>query len=232
MGFMDAIKVRKALAKQQKGDMEGALQAYEELYAAGIVDANYMLPFSVILLKKGGEENYLKVKEILRKAEKAPNMNPELRRQLMMDYAVANYKLGEMEKAIQLLEAVHRKTPCGLIYQALGFLYIETGDAEKALAFNLEAVDYDEDDAVCLDNLAQTYYRLLDDKEKALEYFQKAHEIKPKQIDTLYFLAIYDKEAGRFDEAKAKLNTALEGSFSPLNYATPERVRELLAQMS
>ena len=231
MGIMDMFKIRKAVTKQQKGDTEGALRDYEELYEAGVVNVSYMLPYAVILLKKGGEENYLKVKEILRKAEKAPNMTPEYRTQLLMDYAVANYKLGEMDKALQLLEAAHKKTPCGLTYQSLGFLYIEAGDADKALQFNLEAVDYDDEDAICLDNLAQVYYRMLGDKDKALEYFKKAHEIKPKQIDTLYFLAKYDTEAGRYDEAKEKLETALEGNFSPLNYATPDLIRELVQEM-
>ena len=231
MGIMDVLKIRKAVTKQQKGDIQGALEDYEALYGAGVVNVTYMLPYAVILLKKGGEENYLKVKEILRKAEKAPNMTPEYRQQLLMDYAVANYKLGEMDKALQLLEATHKKAPCGLTYQSLGFLYIQAGDAEKALQYNLEAVEYDDEDPICLDNLAQVYYRLLGDKDKALEYFSKAHEIKPKQIDTLYFLAKYDMEAGRCAEAKEKLETALEGNFSPLNYATPDLVRELLQQL-
>lgn len=231
MGIMDVLKMRKAITKQQKGDIQGALEDYEALYGAGVVNVTYMLPYSVLLLKKGGEENYLKVKEILRKAEKAPGMTPEYRQQLLMNYAVANYKLGEMEKALQLLEATHKKSPCGLTYQSLGFLYIQAGDAEKALQYNLEAVDYDDEDPICLDNLAQVYYRLLGDKDKALEYFKKAHEIKPKQIDTLYFLAKYDLEAGRSAEAKEKLETALEGNFSPLNYATPDLVRELLQQI-
>ena len=201
------------------------------MYSAGLVNPNYMLPYAVILLKKGGEDNYLKAKEILRKAEKAPNLSPEMRQQLFMDYAVANYKLGEMDKAINLLEASHKKAPCGLTYQALGFLYIEAGDREKAISYNLEAVDYDDEDAICLDNLAQAYYRLEGDREKALEYFTKAHEIKPKQIDTLYFLAGYDIEEGRYDQAREKLETALEGNFSPLNYATPEKVRERLKEI-
>ena len=106
MGIMDVLKIRKAVTKQQKGDIQGALEDYEALYGAGVVNVTYMLPYAVILLKKGGEENYLKVKEILRKAEKAPNMTPEYRQQLLMDYAVANYKLGEMDKALQLLEAL------------------------------------------------------------------------------------------------------------------------------
>lgn len=230
MGFFDGLKTRKAMILQQKGELDAAMREYEALYQSNVIQASYLLPYSVLLLKMGGEENYQKVKEILKKAEKAADMNQEKRQQLLMNYAVANYKLGELGKAIGLLEASHQKAPCGITYQALGFLYIETGDAEKALQYNLEALDYDEEDPIVLDNLAQTYYRLLNDHEKALPYFQKAHEIKETQIDTLYFLALYDIEAGRKKEAAEKLETALQGSFSPLNYATKERVTELLKQ--
>ena len=143
----------------------------------------------------------------------------------------ARYKLGEIDKAISLLEKSHSKFPCGLTYQTLGFLYIEKGDAEKALAFNQEGLEYDDEDPVVLDNLGQVYYRLLNDKEKALPYFTKAIEIKDTQIDTLYFLASYDIENGQKDKAREKLEKALEGRFSPLNYATPEKVREKLSAL-
>lgn len=224
MGMMDGFKARKAMLMQQKGDYEGAKEAYEKLYAGGYVSAAYMLPYSVLLLRDGGEENYLKVKDILKKAEKALDINPQRKQELWVNYAVAQYKLGELDKAINLLEASHKKSPSGTVYQCLGFLYIETGDAEKALAFNQEAVDYDDEDPVCLDNLAQTYYRLLNDKEKAKEYFDKAHEIRESQIDTLYFLAKYDVEKGDRKAALEKLERAAEGRFSPLNYATRDQV--------
>ncbi len=225
MGVFDGLKARKALMAHQRGKTEEARAVYAELYAGGYVSAAYMLPYCVLLLREGGEENYLKVKEILKKAEKAPDLDASRRQELLMDYAVAQYKLGEIEKAIQLLEASHRKAPCGLTYQSLGWLYIEAGDAEKALAYNQEALDYDDEDPIVLDNMGQTYYRLLNDKEKAKEYFDKAHEIKESQIDTLYFLAQYDKEAGDKAAALSKLEKAMEGRFSPLNYATKEKVQ-------
>lgn len=231
MGIMDGFKARKAILDHQRGKTQEARAIYEQLYQSGYLSAAYMLPYSVILLREGGEENYLKVKEILKKAEKAPDLDASRRQELLMDYAVAQYKLGELDKAVSLLEASHRKSPCGLTYQALGFLYIEAGDAEKALAYNQEAVEYDDEDPVTLDNLGQTYYRLLNDKEKALEYFTKAHEIKDTQIDTLYFLAQYDKEAGKKAEALEKLKKAAEGRFSPLNYATKERVEKEIAEL-
>ena len=95
---------------------------------------------------------------------------------------------------------------------------------QKALLFNKEALDYDDEDPICLDNLAQTYYRCLGDKEAALPLFRKAHEIKPNQIDTLWFLSRYDLDGGDTAAAIEKLETALEGRFSPLNFATREMV--------
>jgi len=231
MGFMDALKARRALVQHQKGHPEAALPEYEKLYAGGFVSASYMLPYAVLLLRKGGEENYLKVKEILKKAEKSPDLRPGQRQELLVDYAVAQYKLGEMEKAINLLEASHRKGPCGLTYQTLGYLYIEAGDKEKALQYNQEALAYDDEDAVVLDNLGQTYYRLLNDRETARGYFEKALAIKDTQIDTLYFLSRYDLEAGDRQAALEKLKTAAEGRFSPLNYATKEMVEKEIAAL-
>lgn len=231
MGFFDSLKARKALMNHQKGNMEEAKAEYKRLYESGYISASYLLPYTVLLLRDGGEENYLKVKEILKKCEKAADINDTRRQQLWMNYAVAQYKLGEIEKAIQLLERSHQKAPCGLTYGALGFLYIEAGMQEKALEYNLEALDYDDEDPVVLDNLAQTYYRLAGDKEKAKEYFEKALEYKENQIDTLYFLAHYDEEEGNFKAAVEKLELAMNGRFSPLNYANRVKVEEALARI-
>ena len=231
MGFLDAIKVRGALAKHQKGDIAGAIKDYEAMYENGTYLAAYLLPYSVLLLRTGGEENYLKVKEMLKRAEKASDLTPDRKQQLFANYAAAQYKLGEMDKAINLLEAAHRKAPCGLIYQTLGYLYIESGDRDKALSYNLEALDYDDEDSIVLDNLAQTYYRLMDDRDKAKEYFDKAIEIKDSQIDTLYFLSRYDLEKGDRKAAVEKLEKAAEGRFSPLNYASRDVVEKELARL-
>lgn len=224
MGIMDGFKIRAALAKHQKGDVAGAKQDYEALISRGILKPGFLLPYSVLLLRDGGDENYQKVKNLLAKVQRSPELKPDSRSQLLMNYAVADWKLGNREKAVDLLESAHREYPCGLTYETLGFLYVEMNDADKALSFNLEAYDYDDEASVTLDNLGQLYYRLLDDKQKAKEYFDKAHAVKPGQIDTLWFLSRYDLEAGDQEAAVEKLETALEGRFSPLNYVSKEQV--------
>ncbi len=228
MSFMGNIKGRMALAKQGKGDVEGAKKLYEEALAAGLNTAQYMLAYSVLLLRDG---EYEKAKILLVKTQKAPGLTDAQRQQLFMNYAVACYKLGDLTRAIELMEKQHQRNPSGLIYGTLGYLYVESGDLEKAMAFNQEAIDYDESDPIALDNMAQTLYRLKGDKEAAKPYFEKALKEKPSQIDTLYFLAQYDIEAGEKEAAAEKLEKALEGRFSPLNHATRDKVQAALDQL-
>lgn len=97
---------------------------------------------------------------------------------------------------------------------------------DKMFAFIQKSVDYDDEDPVCLDNLGQAYYRVTGEKDKAKEWFEKAHAEKDSQIDTLWFLSRYDLEAGDKAAAIAKLEKALDGRFSPLNFCTKDMVRE------
>lgn len=224
MGIFTILKARKAVVKHSKGDIQGAMQLYKEAYQEGLTDPRSLLSYSVLLIRNG---DFKEARELLVKMQKYP-MAEAQRAQLLVNYASCVYKMGEIEKGIEILERQHQKQPSGMVYQTLGYLYVEAGDFEKALAYNLEAYEYDDEDSITLDNLGQTYYRLAQDKEKAKPYFEKALEQKPGQIDTLYFLAQYDLEEGKKEAAREKLEKALEGRFSPLNYVSRETIEELL----
>ena len=225
MSIIASIKARLAANMLAKGRSAEAKKLYEDAVAAGLSDPRYLLSYSVLLIREG---EFQKARDLLVKNQKNPMLSDESRRQLFVNYAVCVYKMGELQKGLDLLERQHEKEPAGLIYQTLGYLYVEAGDLEKAKAFNQEALEYDDEDAIVLDNLAQTYYRLVNDKSTAKGYFLKALELKPGQIDTLYFLAQYDLEAGDKEAAKVKLTKALEGRFSPLNFASREKIQTLL----
>ncbi|MBP3650338.1 MAG: tetratricopeptide repeat protein [Clostridia bacterium] len=228
MGLLTVFKAQKARKAHQEGRTEEAMKLYQEVMDEGNKDPAVFLPYSVLLIRNG---RYAEAREMLVKNQKLP-MGPDQKNQLFVNYAACVYKMGELQKGIDLLERQHQKQPSGMIYETLGYLYIEAGDAEKALAYNLEAYEYDDEDAITLDNLGQIYYRMLGDKEKAKEYFEKAIEVKPGQIDTLYFLAQYDLEAGDTEAAKEKLEKAMEGRFSPLNHASKDMVQELLNKLN
>ena len=229
--MFEGIKIRGALLKHQKGDTTSATAVYNELYSQNYIRCSYILPWSVLLLRTGGEENWKKVKEMLAKAQKAPDISDQNRAELILNFAIAEYKLGNLDKAVELLERVHQKSPSGDTYGALGCLYIEQGNLEKAMEINNAALEYDDEDPIALDNMGQTYYRLLNDEEAALPYFKKAHEIKPSQIDTLWFLSRYDVKEGKVSDAIEKLETALGGRFSPLNTVTKAKIEEELASL-
>lgn len=231
MGLMSSIKARKAIALHNKGDLNGARAIYESLWAEGVVDPVYLLPYTILLLREGGAQEAELVKEILRKVEKCPGLSQQQKTEIHVNYAVAQYKLGHLPEAIQLLEASHQKCPCGSTYQTLGYLYVEAGDSEKGLPFDQAALEYDDEDPIVLDNVGQLYYRVLKDPEQAIGYFQKAIELKEGQIDTLYFLSRYDLEKGDKAAAREKLEKALNGRFSPLNYATKEKIQAELDQL-
>lgn len=88
-------------------------------------------------------------------------------------------------------------------------------------------MEYDDEDGVILDNMGQLNLAM-GDKEKALEYFTRAHEIKPKQVDTLYYLATLALERGDKEKAREYLNDALGGNYSSLCTTTREQAQTLL----
>ena len=298
MGLMTGFKANKAYRLQKNGNSEEAKRLYEECFAEGLNDARYNLAYALILIR-GGE--YQKAKEFLVKHQKTPGMTPDQRCTLLVDYAACCFRLGDLDKGVHTLEQQFRKTETGLLYQTLGYLYVEQYDpsrreaflakkaeelkaeaeaeaarAEQAAARAAEAdgaeapvpapagadggeegqpaapktpeeawqagvdkaedfirrgVEYDDEDPVCLDNMGQFLYRVKGDRAAAKEWFDKAIERKENQIDTLWFLSRYDLEAGNTEGAVRKLETMMEGRFSPLNYINRENVEKELERL-
>ena len=279
MGLFTGFKAEKAYRLHGKGEIAEARRLYEEVMAEGCNQPRYVLAYAVLLIRSG---EYAKAKELLVANQKAPGITPEQKVQLFMNYAACCYKLGDIDKGISILERQHAKKETGMVYQTLGYLYVEKYAAdktpdfdaieaqeaaaaaaqteaqeipaeemtapapageklspreawaaavEKGLAFCQAAIEYDDEDAICLDNMGQYYYRVLGDKAAALPWFQKAIEVKDSQIDTLWFLSRYDLEKGDKAAAAEKLEKALEGRFSPLNFATREKIEAELAAL-
>lgn len=220
MSFMGNMAGNKALSAHSKGDYRTALKLYEEAYEKGMDKPRLLRGYSVLLIRTS---QFDKALEVLKRMEQMP-MDAKEKTDLHINYAIILWQKGHLDRAMEILEDEFRHTKNGTLYSIIGYLKIEQGDVEEAIRFNKEALEYDDEDPVFLDNLGQTYYRLLGDKETAKTYFDKAIALKPKAIDTNYFLALYDIENGNIESAKDRLDTARVGMFSPLNYATPEMI--------
>lgn len=74
MSFLSGMKAQKALIAHSKGRTEEAYAAYTELFDKGEMESpRYLLPYSILLLRRG---EYEKAKTVLKKAEKAPAACP------------------------------------------------------------------------------------------------------------------------------------------------------------
>ena len=124
MGFMTAIKANKALRLQKEGKKEEAEKLYEEVFAEGLNDPRYFLPYALMIIRDG---QYQKAKEFLVAHQKVP-MAPNQRTELLVYYATCCLRLGNTDKGISVLEQQFRKTETGLLYQTLGYLYVDKYD--------------------------------------------------------------------------------------------------------
>ena len=260
MGFIASLKGNLAMRAHNRGDLVKAKALYKEAVEKGLMECKPMLAYSLLLIREGSYEEAM---ALLLKTQKAPDLTPDRKSQLFVDYAACCAKTGQLDKGVKLLEKQHARTPIGLTYQTLGYLYVEQlaqgkpvadentvvmvpgphefsdpvpGEGlsveekqavldkqyeelkQKAVKLIDDALEYDDEDPVCLDNKGQYFYRVLGDKAAAKEWFDKAHEEKPGQIDSLWFLSRYDLDNGDTEAAIEKLETAVEGRFSPLNF--------------
>ena len=216
---MDLRKKGKYAECEQK--LDEAMALYREAYAKGDRKFEFLRGYAVLSMRRGDFE---KAREIMLEMNKDKSMTPENKQQLRIDFALCQWKMGKLDKAVETMERAASGAKSGTIYNTMGVLLIEqarvTGDFERALQWNLEAYDYDDEDAETLDNLGQLYLSMAEKsamngeedtaKEQqtlALDYFRRAWEEKPDQITSSYYYARLLNEDG--DRAKAK--EVLEG---------------------
>ena len=273
MGFIASLKGNLAMRAHNRGDLVKAKALYKEAVDKGLMECKPMLAYSLLLIREGSYEEAM---ALLLKTQKAPDLTPDRKSQLFVDYAACCAKTGQLDKGVKLLERQHQHTPIGLTYQTLGYLYVEQlaqgkpvadestvvmvpgpyeysdpvpGEGlsvaekqaiidkqwaeklEKAIKMIDASLEYDDEDPVCLDNKGQYYYRVLGDKAAAKEWFEKAHEEKPGQIDSLWFLSRYDLDNGDKAAALEKLEVAVDGRFSPLNFVSKAEVEAEIARL-
>ena len=234
MGFFDSLKGNSLGAKAYRQHLNGmqlrkqgkyeegeqklneAVKLYGEAYAAGFRKSAALQGYALLLMRQG---DFVHAREIMLECSKDKTMSPANRSSLRVDFSICQWKMGNVDKAIETIKMVAEKEKNSLIYNTLGMYLVErskqTGDFEEAIQLNEEAYEYDDEDAGTLDNMGQLYLALSEKSEqegdkdlaaqqraKAKEYLAKAYEIKPEQISSAYFYAKMLHEDG--DTAKAR----------------------------
>lgn len=210
-----------------RGNYEKAQGLYEKAVEKGTNKPNHLLSYGVLMLREGQFE---KAKELFSTVLVGMPAKEKQKTMAKMNISLAYWKLGDIDVAVEMLEEVHRKNRSGKVYGTLGYLLIHKGDLDRALEYNLEAFDYDDEDPVVLDNLGQIYYKM-GDMDKAKEFFKKAEEEKDDQAVTLYHLGLIYAGEGDKKMAKEKLEKALTCNITPLSVVTVQDIEEALRNL-
>ena len=157
-----------AACLMKKGELDKAIHLLEKQHNRAPIGLTYQTLGYMYVEKYSGAKPVAEA--VPEKAAEAPEM-PDTE---------ASTEAAEEQPKVKTQEDIDREWQEGI---------------DKMFAFIQESVDYDDEDPVCLDNLGQAYYRVTGEKDKAKEWFEKAHAEKDSQIDTLWFLSRYDLEA-------------------------------------
>ena len=152
---------------------------------------------------------------------------------LRFNYSICLWKEGRLDDAIATLNRAAQIKKNAAVYTTMGMFEVDkaklTGEFDAAEAANRQGLDYDDEDAGVLDNVAALYEArmekaradgdeaaALEYRRKAKEYYAKAHAIKPRQITTTYALAKLCHEDGEDAKAREALEDADNLYFSAL----------------
>lgn len=215
-----------ATKKYQKGDYHGAIRDLETAVKLNEDAPQARGTLAYMQLKMGH------VEEAARNIQLALSISklPQEKNQLKLTQAMVLWKQGALDEAIEVLEELMKTYVTSNLYGTLGFLHIEKGDLEKALKFNLEAVDYNGTNHIILDNLGYTYY-LMGDNEKALETFSQLMKLKPTFPDAFYNYGRVLEKEGDFEKAAYLYRHALTLHFWYTSSVSKETVEQTLQQL-
>lgn len=205
------------------GNADAALKMYAFADKFGKMKFAHRVRYAYLTLKEGDVEKANKLFNLIG----MDKLKPEERAKLKESHALVMWKMGEVQDAIEMLEYVSENYPSTTTYGSLGYMYAYSGNLEKALEYNLEAYDYNDSDAIIVDNLAYTYLRLKD-YEKAKEYYEKLFALDPKFPEGYFEYGKYLVSSGEREKGIELVKKALSCRFSFLSMSTRRDVLDYL----
>ncbi len=211
-----------------KGQKDKALQYFKKASEIKNCSARIATSYAYLLLK---EKDVDGSKEILDKLMNKSNLKLEEESIIKMTLALVYWKKDDIDLAVKTLEEVYSKFKNSTLYESLGYLLIIQGDYNKALEFNLEALDYDESNDVIKDNLAQSYYHL-ENYDKALEVYENLTTKGASFAEPYYYYGLLLEQKGEIEKAKEMMKTALTFKESFLSRLSKDMIESELNKLN
>ena len=207
------------------GHAEEGLSWFRRGEKIGKVKFEFRLLHAYLTLKEGDVDEAYKLFNLLAMEK----LTPEQRLRLKGSHALLYWKMGEVQDAVEMLEQVHENAKNTSTYGSLGYMYAYSGNLQKALSYNLEAYDYNSDDAIIVDNLAYTYLKL-GDFAHAEEFYSKLFDMNPTFPEGYLEYGKHLVAQGQREQGLELVKKALNCRFSFLSMQTRRDILDYLEQ--
>ena len=178
----------------------------------GELDAARKIFNQIIMLTKRGSADRFRTKSLL---------------------ALVEWKDGNLNEAIELMEEIfedgYKNTN---MYQNLGILYNLKGNGEQAVKFNLEGYEYNKDDNIIADNLADAY-AINGEYERSAEIYEELinRDPEPRFPEAYYGYGKVLIQLGEKERGLELIRKALEKPYSFLSIRSKEEIEKLYEEL-
>lgn len=215
--------------KYQKDHGKGFLW-FERALKTGKMRPDSQLIYAYLLLREGGIDRAERMinKTLFMDKKK---ISEDVLKGSKLNMALIKWKRGNLKEAIADLEEMYADGYRSTVhYGTLGYFYILDGQYQKALEFNREAHEYNEDDPVIYDNLAYNSY-LCGDIRAAADMYEEILEGNPSFIEPYYNYALVLEKLGDYESALDLCKQARTYSEKFLSTVTYDQVDALRGRL-
>lgn len=212
-----------AKIKFANGDLKASLKWFAIANRFGKLGIESLRYYGYILLRDGQFEL---AKTVLTRAS-LDAKKPAAKKRVKAMLALCEWKCGNLDLAIDMSEEAMVDFENTNIYQNLGLMYVLSGNGHKALEFNKKAYEYNSDDMVIMDNLAESY-ALVGDTAKAAEMYEKLLEKEPHFPEPYYAYGQMLCDMGEKERGIELIEQSLEKRFTHLSVLQKEDVEKIL----
>ena len=217
----------KAQIEYGKGNLHNSIKWFSKAANVKNAKADVLVNYGFVLLKAG---RFDESKQILTKAM-SKSITQDAKNFAKSNLALVVWRTGDLDKAIEMLKEVIAEYKNTAVYGSLGYLLIEKGDLDEALKWNLEAYEYNSDNAIIQDNLAHLYH-LRGEMDNADELFEKLMKNQPSFPEAYYDYALYLEDINKAEDARQMYEKSLSCTFSFNNTITKEQVQKALDNLN
>lgn len=206
------------------GHTQSALKLYKFAAKIGKIKFIHRVRRAYLTLKEGDIDEANKLFVLI----SMDKLKPEQRAKLKESHALVAWKRGEVSDAIEMLEYVHQHFVSTTTYGSLGYMYIHSGNLNRALEYNLEGYAYNPKNDIIVDNLAFTYLKIKD-YENAEKYYQELFAMEPRFPEGYYEYGKYLIEVkGEREQGIELVKKALGCRFSFLSMSSRRDILDYL----